>query len=99
MPSADFWVDSLRSLAQQNDVTALRIFDPLERELPTDNFYSVTDGSEQQRFDGTNPDLRNQYQERFDSWSEVLQQALTGCGIRYASLATNAPDLKTQAWL
>lgn len=99
LPSADFWQDSLRSLAQHNDVTALRIFDPLERELPQDNYYTVTDGSEQQRFDASNPELRAQYQARFDSWSDNLQQALTSCGIRYATLATNNPDLNTQAWL
>lgn len=99
LPSADFWHDSLRSLAQQNDVTALRIYDPLERELPADNYYTVTDGTEQQRFDGNNPELRTQYQQRFDGWSQDLQQALTSCGVRYATLATNDPNLNTQTWL
>lgn len=99
LPSADFWQDSLRSLAQRNDVTAVRIYDPLERELPQDDFYTVTDGSEQQRFDASNAELRTQYQQRFDTWSDELKQALTSSGIRYATLATNDPDLQTQAWL
>ena len=45
MTSSDHWRDAFRSLSRHNEVVAIRVFDPLEEELPPADSYTVTDGT------------------------------------------------------
>jgi len=88
-----------QQLEQHNEVNALRIYDPLEQELPANDIYSVTNGATTHRFDAANPRLRQHYRQKFDEYEQQLRLQLTRSGIRYASLATGSEAMQTQDWL
>jgi uncharacterized protein (DUF58 family) len=50
-PPSRLWRDAFRALARHNELVAIRVFDPLERELPPADRYTVTDGAHRWQFD------------------------------------------------
>ena len=99
LPFGDVWLDPLQSLAQHNAVTAVRITDPIEAELPGDDFYSVTDGTRRLQFDAGDSQLRSGYRQRFEDIDARLRARLTGAGIAYHNLSTSTLELGETEWL
>ncbi|HEY5681973.1 MAG TPA: DUF58 domain-containing protein [Pseudomonadales bacterium] len=89
-PMGDHWRDALKGLSRHNEVVAVRIFDPLERDLPPPGRYTVTDTEQRWQFHSGNRLLRKTYRERFADHEIELKTICEGSGVRYRSLATDA---------
>ena len=89
LTATDAWQDTLRALARHNQVTLIRISDPLERELPPARRYTVTDGAARWQFHAGNASLRRRYAERHEQREADLASFSAACMIRYLSYATD----------
>lgn len=64
----------LAHLARHNDVVMLFIHDPLEQALPPSGYYQITDGESRLAIDSSNTASRDQYQQRFITHQQMLEQ-------------------------
>lgn len=78
----------LAALAQHNEVLAIRIFDPLEAELPPPEQYAFSDGRHIHTLWTADVALRNRYRNEFQVRSEHLATLCREHGIRWLSLST-----------
>jgi len=98
-PVGDHWRDAFRALAQHNEVIAIRVFDPLERELPPADLYSVTDGTERWQFDAGNRRLREHYRARYEAHEAEFAELCRQTSVRFAVLPTDRPVRPAVGWL
>jgi uncharacterized protein (DUF58 family) len=84
------WRDAFRALAERNEVIAVRVFDPLERELPPADLYTVTDGNERWQFDAGNLRIRERHRARFDAHAAEFTELCRQTGVQSGSLPTDA---------
>ncbi len=98
-PMGDHWRDTFRTLARHNEVVAIRVYDPLERELPPADQYTVTDGRQRWQFDAGNPRLRESYRRRFDEEQAQFETLCSNTKVATASLATSEPVQHAVGWL
>lgn len=98
-PMGEHWRDAFRSLARHNEVVAIRVFDPLERELPPADRYTVTDGSERWQFDAGDRRLRQSYRERFDADQAAFEDLCRRCMVAGATLSTEQSVQQAVGWL
>jgi uncharacterized protein (DUF58 family) len=85
----------LAALAQHNEMFAIRIYDPLEAELPPPNQYAFSDGRHVQTLLTSDPATRQRYRLEFDARSEYLTNLCRQHAIRWLSLST-AQDAGTE---
>lgn len=78
----------LGALACHNQVTALRIQDPLERQLPARGRYAVATTSGPLWFDAGNPAFRRAWQDRVQAHEAQLDNCLRAAGADHATLST-----------
>lgn len=97
-PIGDHWRDAFRSLSRHNEVIAVRVYDPLERELPPADSYTVTDGAHRLQFHAGNPGLRERYHHRFVDHDERLRQICRETLVEYRDLATSEPVNRLPGW-
>ena len=97
-PMGDHWRDAFRSLSRHNEVIAIRIFDPLERDLPPSDSYTVTDGMTRLHFHAGNPRLRERYHERFETLDDRLRRTCEQTLVSYLSIPTNEPLSRVPGW-
>lgn len=83
----------LHSLARHCEITALYIYDPLERELPPPALYTVTDGVQRAALDSGATALRGKHRAAFERRHADLQQLLAGMAIPLIDAATDQPPL------
>jgi uncharacterized protein (DUF58 family) len=85
----------LYELSRHNSITAFRVFDPLERELPPDGQYTISDGTRQTRVDTSGDSKRRRYREEARQREEALHTELGRLGIPVAEISTtdNALDI------
>jgi len=95
----DHWRDAFLALAQHNEVIAIRIFDPLEAELPPADLYSITDGRDRWEFDAGDPRMRTQYRNRFEAQARAFTELCSTTGVRCGNLPTDADVAPTVGWL
>jgi uncharacterized protein (DUF58 family) len=98
-PIGDHWRDAFRALARNNEVIAVRVFDPLERELPPADLYSITDGTERWQFDAGNAELRDRYRARFAAHEADFAELCAQTGVRSGALPTDTPIRTAVGWL
>lgn len=84
----------LHQLARHSEITALFIYDPLERELPPPGQYSVTDGRQRSLIDTASKHQRQLYREHFTTRQEQLQRQLGQLGIPLIGVATDESPLQ-----
>ena len=97
-PMDDYWHDTFRALARHNEVIAVRIYDPLERELPPADRYTVTDGMTRWQFHTGNRKLRERYRDRFDAHEAEFKSICKLTKVRYRPLPTNEPVGHLARW-
>jgi uncharacterized protein (DUF58 family) len=90
-PLGDHWRDAFRALARHNEVVAVRVFDPLERELPPADLYTVTDGHERWQFDAGDARLRSLYRARFERHAAEFSELCRLTNVRCGTLPTDQP--------
>lgn len=78
----------LAALARHNDMLAIRVFDPLEAELPPPDQYAFSDGLRIQSLWTADRALRDRYRNEFQARSEHLVTVCREHGIRWLSLST-----------
>lgn len=98
-PLDEHWQDTFRALARHNEVVAIRVFDPLERELPPAARYTVTDGRERWQFDAGDRRLREEYRHRFAAEQNAFETLCRNTLVMGAALPTDANVARTVGWL
>jgi uncharacterized protein (DUF58 family) len=89
--SAPGWEDALGRLARRHDVVAVRLFDPLEMDLPDVGLVTVEDAEtgEQLFIDATDPDFRARYAQLAEEAEQALADSLGRAGVDTLELATD----------
>jgi len=90
-PLGDLWQDTLRALVRHNEVVVVQVYDPLERDLPPSEQYSVTDGVARVQFHTGDRRLRDQYHQRFAEHERALQELCIATSARYRTQSTDDP--------
>jgi uncharacterized protein (DUF58 family) len=85
------WEEPLARLAQRHEVVAVRLFDPLEHELPAFGLVTVEDAEtgEQLFIDSGDPAFRARYARIAAEREEALREALARSGADTLELATD----------
>ena len=78
----------LYHLSRHCDISAVRVFDPLEQDLPANGYYSITDGNERFMMYTGEKSLRQSYREGFKQNTEKLVDLLGPMGIPLMHLST-----------
>jgi uncharacterized protein (DUF58 family) len=97
-PMGDHWRDTFRALARHNEVIAIRVYDPLEQELPPADRYTVTDGLARWQFHAGNRQLRAHYHDRFVAHEAEFKATCQRSRVRYRPLPTNEPVGHSARW-
>ena len=97
LTAPDAWRNTAEALARHNDLTLVRIADRLDRELPPNNRYAVTDGLAHSQFHSGNSSLRKTYADRFERSEQALRELCTGESVRYVRVMTDAAA--DEAWM
>jgi len=98
-PMADYWRDAFRNLSQRNEVIALKIYDPLEAELPPADSYTVADGNDRWQFHTGNAKLRSHYHERFEEHEAKFKSVCDQTAVGYRFIPTHQPLSMIPGWL
>ena len=85
------WAEALARLARRHEVVAVRVFDPLEMELPDVGLVTVEDAEtgEQLLIDASDPGFRERYAAIAQQQEEALLQGLMQSGADILELATD----------
>lgn len=71
------------NLLQHNHTAAVRIYDPLEAELPPPAEYTITDGISKGRLNSASARARQQYLDDFNFRKAQLERVFSGAGNRF----------------
>ena len=82
---------SLAQLAKHNDVVMIFITDPLEASLPPAGYYRVSNGIDEIAINTGNSQLREQYQNRFESHENNLRLICQRLGMFFLKISTEQP--------
>ena len=85
--------EQIYQLSRHGDVTLLHISDPLERQLPAKLLLTVSDGASRRILDTRNRQLREHYQQRFDTHLAHLQSLSGQLALPLLSLRTDLAPL------
>ena len=89
LTDTDAWRDEVPNLARHNELTLVRIADPLERTLPKAGRYSITDGADRWQFHSGNRRLRTAYADQFTQRDQALTRLCARHAARYIPLMTD----------
>ncbi|MEN8134561.1 MAG: DUF58 domain-containing protein [Thermodesulfobacteriota bacterium] len=81
-------IKHLHLLNKHNDISAVRIYDPLEQDLPANGYYSITNGVQRFALYTGDHKLRSRYREIFQEKGDSLLKALGPMGIPLMPLST-----------
>jgi uncharacterized protein (DUF58 family) len=98
-PLDDYWQQTFKALARRNEVVAIRVFDPLEHEMPPADRYTVTDGRSRWQFDAGDRRLRERYRQRFDAHTQAFEDLCRSTRVSTASLSTVDSVQRSVGWL
>lgn len=84
---SDDCAEPLAVLARHCSVTAMHIYDPLEKQLPSQHFLTITDGKQRLNIAGQTKDFSQRYENNFSSLLTQLKQVLNQYGVNFASLS------------
>jgi uncharacterized protein (DUF58 family) len=98
-PMGEHWLHAFRALGRRNEVVAIRVYDPLERDLPPADRYTVTDGRARWQFDAGDAKLRARYRERFDARQADFEELCRASMVTSAALSTDDRVQHAVGWL
>jgi len=81
-------IKQLHLLRQHNDIAAVRVYDPLEEDLPATGSYTVTDGAGKLILNASDRELYRRYQQNFAEKTTTLEGLLGPMGIPLLPLST-----------
>lgn len=85
----------LHQLARHCEITAIFIYDPLERELPPPGQYSISNGRQRAMIDTAGKHQRQHYTQQFEQRKQWLRQQFGQLGIPMIDFATTDAPLQT----
>lgn len=88
MSLSDSTSSLLGMLARHNSVTALRIQDPLEKQLPDRGRFAVAGPQGPLWFDAGNPSFRNAWQQKVAAHEQQLAECFRTAGVASATITT-----------
>ena len=86
--------EHLHALARHCEITALFVYDPLERELPPPALYAVTNGSARVTLDSGDRRLRDRHRDTFEKHLQETRQLLQSLAIPMLAISTDEPPLQ-----
>lgn len=86
--------EHLHALARHCEITALFIYDALERELPPPALYAVTDGNARVTLDSGDRQLRDHHRATFENRLRHTRQLLHSLAIPLIEIGTDEPPLQ-----
>ncbi len=86
--------EHLHAIARHCEITALFIYDVLERELPPPALYAVTDGNARHTIDSGDRRLRERHRELFEQHEQYTRQLLQSLAIPMLEISTGEPPLQ-----
>ena len=89
LTSTEAWQDVVPNLARHNELTLVRVADPLERALPKAARYSITDGADRWQFHSGNRRLRSAYTDQFEQRDRALKSLCANHAARYVAVMTD----------
>ncbi len=81
----------LKRIARHNSLVLIHVSDPLERELPPPDRYTVTDGEARSVLSTSDARVRARYREEFAARTKTLESACIATRSQFIALATNEP--------
>lgn len=99
LTAPEAWREALSLLARHNQVTAVRVWDLLERELPAANRYTFADDAGRWQFHAGNRSLRRRYRERHERREAELAALCAAHLVRYLPVATDDSPSALEAQL
>ncbi|MCK4837483.1 MAG: hypothetical protein KAS94_01715, partial [Desulfobulbaceae bacterium] len=81
-------IKHLHLLSKHNDISAVRVYDPLEQDLPANGYYSITNGEQRFALYTGDHKLRRRYRQIFQEKGETLGKLLGPMGIPLIPLST-----------
>jgi uncharacterized protein (DUF58 family) len=87
----------LSRLARHNDLVGLQVADPLERNLPDPNLYTITDGTQRARINTAEAAHREEYSARYAEQRTQLQREFRRLNAPLFELSTDEPVVETIA--
>ena len=99
LTAPEAWQEALSLLARHNQVTAVRVWDLLERELPAANRYTFADDAGRWQFHAGNRSLRRRYRERHERREAELAALCAAHLVRYLPVATDDSPSALEAQL
>lgn len=86
-------IQACAQLATHNEMAAIFIYDPMEKQLPSASYYTFSDGQAKLTLASHDDWLHEQYKQHFEQRSHDLQQLFTKYGISWLSLSTEQEPL------
>ena len=83
----------LAHLARHNELLAIKVNDPLEKELPSPGYYRITDGMHDLTINTARPELRRQFHQHYQRQQEQLQTMLLRYRIGLVSISAAQPTV------
>ena len=93
------WSEQIKQLARGNQVIALHIQDPLDRELPPADHYVITDGNQRLQFYSGKENLRAEYAAEFAARCQTLKDLCRHESMTYMALSTEDPNWDHLSWV
>ena len=93
------WSEQIKKLARNNQVVALHIQDPLDKELPPADNYVITDGNQRLQFYSGKENLRAKYSADFAERCQVLKDLCRHESMTYLTLSTEDPNWDHLSWV
>ena len=87
------------NLLQHNHTAAVRIYDPLEVQLPPPAEYTITDGVTKGRFNSSSASSRQKYLHDFEFRTAQLERVFSGAGSRFTSVSVVDDPLEVAAFV
>ena len=81
----------IRSLARRNKILAVHVFDPIEKQAPRPNLYSITDGLERTRIDTSDKEFAKNYGKHFESNLKGIHSIFSEINSPIISINTGEP--------
>lgn len=82
---------ALTQLLKHNHVSACRIHDPLEANLPSPARYTISDGRKRSTVDTSSEKMRTSYEQAFTQRAELTRQFFSGRGNSYSQCVVTEP--------
>jgi uncharacterized protein (DUF58 family) len=79
----------LFAVSRHSELTAIRLYDPMEAELPAAGLLTLTDGQQRAVLDGFSSRVRQAHQQAFSDQQQALEQHMQRLKVPLISVATN----------